>query len=917
MLVAKYLIEEEEYNASIEGSIKQTPLHTAAQYGHLDVASYLLLQQKVEPCQVDRYNRNALHYACIGGNPDIVKLLLKEMKEYSEDYSHLVEKTLTGQTPLHIAARYGHLKIVEFLILVLVNGYTLEQLTRGFGEIKIDVDEADDDRYIEEHNACNALILDRNMNSPLHFAASNGHFAVVKVLVNQRVCDPQRRNNKHLTPFHLAASNGHLNIVQFFTINQALCDPNTPGFRRRTALHLASKAGHFDVVKYLVLEKHCNYWAMDEDGALAAQLAKQGGHKIIEEFLVAKSLCLIALMGNLNHLKRFLTTTDIKPEVFDETDHTPLFYAVQKGHLSIVKYLMESHNCSRISVKSIPLLHFASAQGHLPIIRYLMFERHHNAFSKASHDVLKDILPIHMAICNGKLDVVKFFISYSKRFLKIDSNKKSLAHWAAEGGYLNLIKYLVEDETLDPECRDMNNCTPLHIAASEGHLEIVKYLVMEKICDQNCKSDGGLTPLHCAAQEGHLHVVRHLVEEYGCDPHEPDDHKQIPLHLASLKGHLDIVKYLTLERHCNYCRKSESNHTSLHHAVSNGHLEIVKFFIEELKCDPNVKGYEGRPPIHDAAAFGFLEIVMYLIEKQHCDPASPDKEGFTTLHQAACEGHLDILKYLISKQKCDPFCKDVNGITLLTSATQVGQYEIVKYLVEDIKLNPLQKRETSKKNNHNQSQNDFSKTPLHFAISDGHTDIVKCLLEKSTSREINTIRFVRDEPRTNVSVVELSTCLGHLDIVKFLTLDKKCKVGSSVVYAALTGNMDIIRFLTSELGCDPDKAELVDNLFKRTPLQMACQEGFLEIVKYLIEKKNCSPTAYGDTYDKIKPLHLAALHGHADIVKYLVCERHVDPMCKTSNGLTPVDLARESGYAELTKFLTVYITLHYLTLPHC
>ena len=50
--------------------------------------------------------------------------------------------------------------------------------------------------------------------TPLHFAASNRHLEVVKLLVVEFKADVNAKNNNDWTPLHFAASSGHMEVVR-------------------------------------------------------------------------------------------------------------------------------------------------------------------------------------------------------------------------------------------------------------------------------------------------------------------------------------------------------------------------------------------------------------------------------------------------------------------------------------------------------------------------------------------------------------------------------------------------------------------------------------------------------------------------------------------------------------------------------
>lgn len=63
-----------------------------------------------------------------------------------------------------------------------------------------------------------------------------------------------------------------------------------------------------------------------------------------------------------------------------------------------------------------------------------------------------------------------------------------------------------------------------------------------------------------------------------------------------------------------------------------------------------------------------------------------------------------------------------------------------------------------------------------------------------------------------------------------------------------------------------------------TPLYLACQEGHLEIVQYLV--KDCRADAIIRANDGMTPLHAAAQMGHNTVIVWLVCQDAIIKSCK-------------------------------------
>lgn len=84
-----------------------------------------------------------------------------------------------------------------------------------------------------------------------------------------------------------------------------------------------------------------------------------------------------------------------------------------------------------------------------------------------------------------------------------------------------------------------------------------------------------------------------------------------------------------------------------------------------------------------------------------------------------------------------------------------------------------------------------------------------------------------------------------------------------------------------------------------TPIEMPCQEGYLDIVKLLVE--NGADVNFKG-YRDFTPIRVAARNGHLEIVQYLA-HHGAEIDIKAMDGATPLEHAASKGHFEIVKFL--------------
>ena len=185
--------------------------------------------------------------------------------------------------------------------------------------------------------------------TPLSRAAGNGLEAVVKLLLASKAEVDSKDDKYNQTPLSWAAENGHETIVKLLLASEAEVD--SKDYISRTPLSWAAGNGHEAVVKLLLASK-AKVDSKDNRYSRTPLLwAAKNGHEAIVKLLLASK-----------------ANVDSK----DYNRRTPLSLAAMKGHEAIVKLLLASKAeiNSRDNSGQTPLL-LAAENGYEAVIKLL------------------------------------------------------------------------------------------------------------------------------------------------------------------------------------------------------------------------------------------------------------------------------------------------------------------------------------------------------------------------------------------------------------------------------------------------------------------------------------------------------------------------------------------------------------------
>ncbi|XP_042590968.1 ankyrin-3-like isoform X7 [Cyprinus carpio] len=607
---AAALLLQNDHNADVESKMMVnrttesgfTPLHIAAHYGNINVATLLLNRGAA----VDFKARNditPLHVASKRGNANMVRLLL-------ERGARIDAKTKDGLTPLHCGARSGHEQVLEML------------LDRG------------------------APILSKTKNglSPLHMATQGDHLNCVQLLLHHEV-PVDDVTNDYLTALHVAAHCGHYKVAKVLVDKKA--NPNAKALNGFTPLHIACKKNRIKVME-LLLKHGASIQAVTESGLTPIHVAAFMGHENIVTQLTnhgaspntmnvrgETALHMAARAGQANVVK-FLVANGADVDAKAKDDQTPLHISSRLGKPDIVQQLLQ-HGASpdATTTSGYTPLHLAARDGHKDVGSILL-----DNGASLGITTKKGFTPLHVAAKYGKIEVAKLLLQ--KRAPPDAAGKSGLTPLHVAAHYDNQkVALLLLDQGASPHAAAKNGYTPLHIAAKKNQMEIATTL-LEYGADTNATTRQGISPLHLAAQEGNVDMVTLLLARETAI-NLGNKNGLTPLHLAAQEDKVNVSEVL-VNHGATIDPETKMGYTPLHVACHYGNIKMVHFLLKN-QAKVNAKTKNGYTPLHQAAQQGHTHIINLLL--QH--GASPNEltvNGNTALAIARRLGYISVVDTL-------------------------------------------------------------------------------------------------------------------------------------------------------------------------------------------------------------------------------------------------------------------------------
>ena len=805
---------------------------------------------------------NILQEICLSG--DIAALNI-----YIEQTENITEKSTTEENDLLYYGILGHsINIVEFCYRRGVD------ITKRFGKFK---------------------------ETALHTACAEGCIDIVKFLCNRSTDMIHSRDSEEYTPLFQTVIGGRRSIFQYLVTNGA--DVAAIGKNGHTILHLACWKAKENMTCHITTRYPMLLSIYSNAGFSALHYAAMSGSVRIFEHIhdhfdidIANNEGCNVLHAACKEANNYLMVKYLNDNYStllkaDFQQRTPLHYAAMGGSVEVFEYVIQLG----VLVKNI------SIQGHT-VLHTAVMETNNEEMIRHLTSTYPHLIPqltidgesaLHLSVHSGSIEVIDHLISVGLPVEQCTKHGANIIHmacrFAPKDNRLSLIKCLIEKCPTLLRGIDNYQRTVLHYAAIGGVVQVFEYLTDLEVID---KPEMDSTVIHAAVMENDNEgMVNHITVRY---PHL--------LHqLTEVEG-FALIYYL--------CARSESKET-LERMISKGHsnkngafiihlacrfspresrLTLVQFIIDRHSHLLNKTDNTGQSVLHYAAMGGSVEVFELLVQRGvDIDTFSTSETGKTVLHVAVMEKENEEMVHYLTRTYPDLIQQlTISGKSALHLSVYSGSVKVLDHLIAvGLDINqctnngsniiqlaclfaPKEKRILFIRNlidhHANLPYDKNGHNALHYAAIGGSVDVFKYFIQLGLD--------VNHESFEGASVLHGAVMLSNNnEMVQYLTCTYPHLVqqfniyGESALHQSVrSGSERIMDHLISAgldvKQCRKDGANIIQMASLFAP-----KETMLSLVKYLTNQFPELITHYDN--NKQSALHYAATGGSVKVFEHL------------------------------------------------
>jgi ankyrin repeat protein len=569
-------------------------LHLAARLGYEDMVRLLLKVPGID--KLDSKKRTAIHYAAEKGHKRVTEMLLKAK---GPDIGKSSRIKPTGETPLLLSAKHGHVDVVQLLL--------------DFGH--------------------HVYLRDAESRSSLFWAATNGHEAVVEFLLNWG-CQSLNVNDVYgQTPLLGATRNGHVGVTNLL-LGQKDIKINVKDYEDHSPLSWALKTGKAEMVKILLKRKDIELNTSPVDGLAPLWWAvKKEDERLVELLLERDDIALNAVES-------------IKGQ-------TPLIWAVELRKASLVKLLLKRDNIE-VNAKDFnrqtalfgAIQNPSNMQEETEQVMKLLLTR---------DDIDVNVqngsgeTPLITAVIQQNTSVVLLLLQRNDIVLNM-KDKEGLTAFAyvMRYGTKSMMHLFLKRDDIKVNAKDHYDQTSLFYAINrvsrhEETKEMLKLLLTRDDVDVNVQNASGQTPLMWAIQRGTTSAATLLLKRKDIDIDVKDISNQTAFTYVMSSGSTSMMTVF-------WSAKVFNHQTLLFDAIDwlssyeEKSWQMMRFLLARYDIDVNVQNESGQTPLMWAIKRRKTSVVELLLEQKDIDLDVKDNEGRTAFTWIKDEGTTSMKK---------------------------------------------------------------------------------------------------------------------------------------------------------------------------------------------------------------------------------------------------------------------------------
>ncbi|KAL3313388.1 hypothetical protein Ciccas_008013 [Cichlidogyrus casuarinus] len=556
-----------------------------------------------------------------------------------------------GYAPIHYVAKYNHSNLLAVLLRrdCAVNLKTKDSKRMTALHLLAEYNEhcepvTENAKSVAELMQTNEILAslgaEKSRIDKLRFLEKNNYqcrLASMEQLLQQPDIDVNQMDHMNRTPLHIAAiHNNYLFTRDLCFLKRDCLQQNELDKYNKTAIFYAGLNENADMVRLL------STFSYRPEHTIFHDLCKSGNLEVMCSYM------------QTGWEEYFLEDTI---EKVDERGMLGIQYAVQNGHWSLMRFLLEflakrdrdySEQLLRQTEQGNSLVHLATLNGKAQMIEYLLdgplsgqqdsvdrrgqtalhLAAEMNSFEccqvlmKHGYDLeAKDYegkTPLLTAAANNSFEAFECLHRSRVQVDAIDITGKSCILLAIEAKSTKILEYFMQNENIRKYVSlfaDHNGDSVLHYIAKINSKPMAELILADEDLRTfiNMGNEDGVTPLHVAAANNSIDVIAYIFSlDESYQENSIDEDGDSVMHYVCAAGHSSMVSLL-LEHNFGFEQLNALRETAFDVACKKGHLAVLQLLV---RAGANVGHHAARkrPPLLHAALNGQAEVCRFLLD---------------------------------------------------------------------------------------------------------------------------------------------------------------------------------------------------------------------------------------------------------------------------------------------------------------